>query len=224
MKTTDEVLKDYWILAIGVASATAYWLMSKEVFLKALTSGIGPAITLIAVLASTLMLFAFYIAGTNDDLEKAAGYVMGIKLEGPWHLILIFALALCFGALFAFAANLIVYSGILFGLLLVDFIGFLTIRRKFIENEAEAKERVPPTNLLALKNYYFVRPHLLLRSLRLLGTAVAFGIAVFVKMRRSTALGEIDWAIVVASIWSAEYCHANWRTLLKKDLGLLPSH
>ncbi len=224
MKTTDETLKDYWVLAIGVASATAYWLMSKEVFLRALTSGIGPAITFIAVLASTLLFFAFYIAGTNDDLDKAAGYVTGIKLEGPWHIILIFALAICFGALFAFAANLIVYCGILFGLLLVDFIGFLTIRRKFIKNEAKAKERVPLTKWRALKNYYFVRPHLLLRSLRLLGTAVALALAVLLETRRSAALGELAWAIVVASVWSAEYCHSNWRKLLKKDLGLHPAH
>jgi len=224
MKTTDEILKDYWVLAIGVASATAYWLMSKEVFLRALTSGVGAAITFIAVLASTLLLFTFYIAGTNDDLDKAAGYVTGIKLEGPWHIILIFALAICFGALFAFAANLIVYCGILFGLLLVDFVGFLTIRRKFIEHEAKAEKRVPPTDLLALKTYYFVRPHLLLRSLRLLGTAVAFGIAVLVETRRSAALGELAWAIVVASVWSTEYCHSNWRKLLKKDFGLHPAH
>jgi len=224
MKSTDEILTEYWLGAIGLASATAYWLLSKEEFHRVLTSGIGPAITLIAVLASTLLLFALYIAGTYDDLDKAAGYVTGIKLDGSRHVIIIFALAICFGALIAFAANLIVYCGILFGLQIVDLIGFLTIRRIFIGNEAEAKERVPSSEWRALKDYYFVRPHLPLRSLRLLGTAVALGLAVLLEMRRSAALGELAWAIVVASVWSAEYCHSNWRKLLKESLGLHPAH
>lgn len=222
MKSADEILTEYWVGAIGIATATAYWLLSKEAFLKVLTSGIGPAITLIAVLASTLLLFAFYIAGTYDDLDRAAGFVAGIKLEGPRHIILIFALAICFGALIAFAVNLMAYCGILLGLQILDLIGFFTIRRIFIGNETEAKERMSSSEWHALKDYYFVRPHLLLRLLRLLGTAVALGLAALLETRRSAALDALAWAIVVASAWSAEYYHSNWRKLLKKDLSLHP--
>ncbi|HVC89272.1 MAG TPA: hypothetical protein VND66_01500 [Acidobacteriaceae bacterium] len=222
MKSTDEILTDYGLVAMGVAFSTAFAVLSKDGLPH--PRGIGPAITFIAVLASTLLLFARYIAGTHDDLSKAAGYVMGIKLEGSWHVIIIFALAICFGALIAYAANLIVYCGILFGLQIVDLIGFLTVRRKFIENEAGAKERMPSSEWRALKDYYCVRPHLLLRSLRLLGTAVALGIAVLLEWRRSAALGELAWAIVVASAWSAEYYHSYWRKLLKESLGLHPAH
>jgi hypothetical protein len=217
-----SMLLTYWSTAIGVAIGTASVLLSRDALLRALEQGPIPAVTIIAVLAATLLVFVLYMEGTREELNFGEEYriLATVRRPQPEHVVLIIWLAICFGGLIAFATNLLVYCGILICLEAGDLFGTVTVRRRV----RDALKKGVPHLTVSAKNafdvYYNGKGHLWLRSFRLLGTGMALGLAIYLSAaRRGGHLAQVGWAIVIVSMLSAEYVHHLWRTQLRRSLA-----
>jgi hypothetical protein len=213
MSGASSALDKYWLIAVptAIAAAGTCLSLSWHGFVSALKGGPVPSATVLAVLACTVWVFLRYVEATRDELEMAKEYVDAIPSLGVEPVLIIFAIAACFGALIAFASNLLVYSAILVCLHVADLAGTVWVKQAFYEVERKVS-RVPVSVRRALREYYVGRPQLRLRSLRLAGTLLALGIAVDARIYNSARGAEAAWAAILLSVLLTELFHGSWRS------------
>lgn len=218
MDRVYDTLDKYWALAIAVAVGCASILLTRDVLLREFEQGPLHSVTVIAALASTLFIFVLYINATREELElaKTHKYIELIGQLEAEQVILIFAVALCFGGLIAFVTNLLVYSAIMIGLQVFDLVGAYVVRRRF--QDAEKKKHVDIPGRVILHEYYVLKPHLILRSVRLIGCTIALVLAIAARRNNSAVLTALGWAAMICAILSSEYVLHLWRKVRRQRL------
>jgi hypothetical protein len=222
MDRVYDTLDKYWALAIAVAVGCASILLTRDVLLREFERGPLHSVTVIAALASTLFIFVLYINATREELELAKTHKY-IELVGQLEteqVILIFAVALCFGGLIAFVTNLLVYTALMIGLQVFDLVGAYVVRRRF--QGAEKKKNVDIPGRAILHEYYVLKPHLILRSVRLIGCTIALVLAIVARRSNSAVLTALGWAAMMCAILSSEYVLHLWRKVRRQRLK--PKH
>ena len=218
-----DTLNSYWSVAITLAVGSACLLLSREVFLREFMAGPIHAITIVAVLGVTLLMFVLYMNATREELElaKSNRYIEFVGQPQAEVVILIACLALCFGGLIAFTTNLLVYGELMIVLQIADIVGAYIARRRF--QDIESKKHVNIPGRAILHEYYVTKPHLRMRLLRLVGCIIAVFLAVKARKNNLTIFTEMGWAIMIFSILWAEFVLHRWRQLRRYQLTSIHS-
>ena len=213
-----DTLDRYWTIAIAVAIGCASILLTRDVLLREFMRGWVHTVTVIVALGSTLFLFVLYINATREELElaKTHRYIELVGQLEAEQVVLIFAVALCFGGLIAFVTNLLAYAALMMGLQLFDLVGAYAVRRRF--QDANKKRNVDIQGRVILHEYYVVKPHLLLRLVRLIGCTIALLLGVEARINDSAVLAELGWATMILTILLSEYVLHLWRRVRRQRL------
>jgi hypothetical protein len=212
-----STLDKYWAIAVGLAIGCASILLSRDALIREFVRGIIPAVTIVAALATTLFLFVLYMNGARDELDLARThkYIEHIRQPETEQVVIIILLAICFGGLIAFVTNLLVYMGLMICLQVTDLVGTYMVRCRF----QDAEKFVPDPARDPLHDYYVVKPHLLLRSARLVACAVAMVFALMARTRPASIITVFGWATIIVAILSCEYVLHRWRQERKHRLA-----
>jgi hypothetical protein len=213
-------------VAVGLAIACAFALLSREELYREFSRGPAAAIIVTAVFLTTMLAFVLYVFATNDELEMAREYryVESIGSLKWVHLALIFVLALCFGGLIAFITKPVIYMGIVVVLQAADCIGAGLVYRSVlvayedlnVRGSKEVGLKLPD----AIHDYYLLKPHYIQRTARLLGYFTALLLALIGKYQAEPILTQLAWVIVVATTIACEFVIHRWRKERQQRLGL----
>ena len=209
--------REYWRVCLAVAIGCASVLLSQDSLKREFIRGVVPAITVSAVLLTTLVTFVLFLIATDDELELAHHYNYIQKIGNPqWpDFLVIFVLALGFGALIAFVSNPLIYAATI-----VLFQGADTIGTSLLQNRVARARKEAASMPNAIYDYYLLRPHSSLRTLRLLGYFLAFTIALVARFKPSVVLIESCWTVILATTITCEFYLRHWRNELSRQLEL----
>ena len=191
-------------MAIGCASV----LLSRETLREEFMRGVIPAITVVAILITTLLVFVLYLFSTQEELDLAREYAYVEKL-GALHwqdFAIVFVLALSFGGIIAFVTNLLLYSAVIIVLQIADSIGAYMVQNRLFRAYQKSKAIPDP-----IYDYYLVKPQFVLRTARLVAYTVAFVLAVVASFRPKAIVTELAWVIIVITTITYEYVIYRWR-------------
>ena len=170
MSKVYDLFRNFWDIAVGIAVASAFFVLSTDKIRELLARDPAQGVLVILALVSSVLWLLAYMYGTRTELEFLRGYsddseVEAVAREFSWEGFLVVAgLAVCFGALIGAVAKPVTYASIAIALQIADSCGFTIVQRVLFR--ANQRDALHP----ALLEYYFYRPH----ALRCIGRLVCF--------------------------------------------------
>lgn len=213
-----RLLRQYWQIGVAVSVATALFLIRIDHIRDEIMAGPIQGVQLVLLLIITILWFVAYMHATLNELEMLRDYRIATTiLTSNWvPLTIILLIALCFGALVAFATNLLIYSCFAMLLIIFNSIGFTMVQRAISTASQNAEcGKAPP---IALVEYYLYRPFMLHQMGMLIGFFAAFLLSLLAHYEHEMQLKMPAAFAVIVTILLGECVILRWRRLRDRKL------
>jgi hypothetical protein len=220
MSRLYAVFHDYWNLCIGIAVATAALLLSKDKILSIYTTDVVHAVLISLLMLMSVTWLVLYLHATRNEIDLLeVSFTLNYRPQGAVLPIGIM-LAIVFGALIAFASDVIVFASIAIVACLVDAWGQNNVNINMVK--LYQKKLYPPdqaARATIIFDYYLTNPTLFRVTCLVVAFCGALVLGVIWHFTHIAKLMYIAYVVMLTAGLVSEFTLFRWRRA--RDFALL---
>ncbi len=221
-----ETLNYLWAAGLAITLGVAFGIYSWGK-IGGFTQELRLLIEILALIATTVVLFVRYLTATHRELGLLAEYLNGSSAPriGPSVYYAIFGLALVFGVLIATAHVIILYSAIILAYNIVDLWSGWLVRRNIAPLlEKKLSRHLSPEErdiVITIRDYYLGNPTFERGATLMFVDWIAFSLALVFHFTKLAWCRDLAYGIVILNLLAGEYVIYRWRRRRDQQIATL---